>query len=465
MPIKSSKLPHIIFGLFLAGLLSACGGGDSFRPNYDENNMPPERRVNGELAFSSPSLMKMAESFRIAGDYTSAIRLYQRAANESPEHVPSRLALGQIYQRLGATDGAITYYRQVLDLDPDNTDAQLGLGQMMVQNNQPAEAIDFLEKAASKSPDNYRIYNSIGLAYDLQGLHDQAQQAYGRGLSKMPDNISLLNNLALSLAFQDEFAPSIKLLSKAVNLDYSQTTAQQNLIMVYALSGEEEAARTMAKSFMTPEEIETNMYRYNWLRGLSSKRRAQAIFLNLNSFPDEDEDTSAAELTEPEPTMSQPVVSIDPKRKMLEDILNSENQGGDAAPALTTEPALPENESQAAEVNNALETSSVPENDPEEMAPVQNMAPVNASFYHLQLGSYPTENAATIDWRRLQILAPEMLKDQNIDIKPIMTAENKQRFRLYFGHYDNFSAAQENCQMLQNQQVPCLVMKVANASN
>ncbi|MCB2090150.1 MAG: tetratricopeptide repeat protein [Alphaproteobacteria bacterium] len=471
MPNKSSKLLHIILALFFTGLLSSCGGGDSFNPNYDENNMPPERRVNGELAFSSPSLMKMAESFRIAGDYTNAIRLYQRAANESPEHVPSRLALGQIYQRLGAMDGAITYYRQVLDLDPDNTEAQLGLGQMMVQNNQPAEAIDFLEKAASKSPDNYRIYNSIGLAYDLQGLHDQAQQAYGRGLSKKPDNISLLNNLALSLAFQDEFAPSIKLLSKAVNLDYSQTTAQQNLIMVYALSGEEDAARTMAKSFMTPEEIETNMYRYNWLRGLSSKRRAQAVFLNLNSFPDEEEETTETGLTEPEPTMTQPVVSMDPKRKMLEEILNSENQGGEGvattneAPTTIEAPTIPENEPRAAEMESVMETPTMPDNDPEEMPPVQNMSSVNSSLYHLQLGSYPTEEAANIDWRRLQILAPDMLKGQDIDIKSIMTAENKQRFRLYFGQYDNFRAAQENCQMLQNQQVPCLVMKAANPSN
>ena len=77
-------------------------------PNYDENQ-PQDTRFDGELAFSSPSLMKMAESFRIAGDYSNAIRLYQRAATESPGHVTSRLALGQIYQRLGSSDGAMTY--------------------------------------------------------------------------------------------------------------------------------------------------------------------------------------------------------------------------------------------------------------------------------------------------------------------------------------------------------------------
>ena len=435
------NLLKILTVTLLMGTLVACGGGSDV-PNYDESAMPNERRIEGELAFTSPSLMKMAESFRIAGDYTNAIRLYQRAANESPNHVTSRLALGQIYQRLGAMDGAQTFYRQVIDLDPDNSEAQLGLGQMLVQSDNPLEAVVYLEKAATKSPDNYRIYNSIGLAYDLEGLHDQAQLAYGRGLGKNPDHISLLNNLALSLAFQDEYAPSIQLLSKAVNLDYSQTTAQQNLIMVYALSGEEQAARTMARSFMTPDEIETNMFRYKWLKGLSSKRRAKAIFLNINSFPDE-------EVIEPEGANSPSVVSLDPKRQMLDDILNSEKD------TRLSEKEVPAPVLQVTPVK-------VPENfDPEEMMP-QNITSPTFEHYQLQLGSYLSETDVSIDWKRLQNNAPEMLKEQIPQTVKVITADDKERFRIYIGNYDNFSAAQEFCQALQNSQVPCLVIKKSN---
>lgn len=450
--------------LTFIALLNACGGGGgAFAPNYDENAVPQNRRVDGEMPFSSPSLMKMAESFRIAGDYTNAIRLYQRAANESPRHVTSRVALGQIYQRLGATDGAITFYKQALELEPDNEDAVLGLGQMMVRTENPLEAVDYLERAAAKSPNNFRIYNSIGLAYDLEGLHEQAQLAYGRGLNKKPNYISLLNNLALSLAFQDEFAPSIQLLSKAVNLDYSQTTAQQNLIMVYALSGEEEAAKAMASSFNTPDEIETNMFRYRWLRGLSSKRRAQAIFLNLNSFPDEEEEV--VQVTT-ELTKTQPLKSMDPKRQMLEDILNSENQT--PAPAVNVpdavvpelEPELETKPELVAEPEPVVEPETVAEHDPEEMMPQQLSVPVG-SRYHLQLGSYLSENNANIDWKRLNILAPELLETQQYELKLVMTADNQERFRLFIGNYDNFSAAEENCQLLQSRQVPCLVLKMA----
>ncbi len=438
----------IITPLILLLSITACGGGGDFEPNYDENAMPDERRVDGELAFSSPSLMKMAESFRVSGDYTNAIRLYQRAANESPRHVTSRLALGQIYQRLGATDGAITYYRQVLELDPGNGEAELGLGQMLVSKNQSLEAIEYLEAAALKSPDNYRIYNSIGLAYDLEGLHEQAQNAYGRGLSRQPDHISLLNNLALSLSFESEYAPAIRLLSKAINLDYSQNTAQQNLIMVYAMSGEEEAARAMARTIMTPEEIELNMRRYRWLSSLSSKRRAQAVFLNLSSFPEDE--------IEPDPVKTQPVVSMDPKRRMLEDILNSENEED-----VQDEPV--QSQEVPVETNEEPEAPKMSEkSDPEEMMP-QNL-PVDAATdnYRLQLGSYISESDVNADWLRLRTLAPELLSDEQFRISQVTTADNQSRYRLIIGDFDNISAARENCQALQDKQIPCLVLQSSN---
>ena len=114
----SSK--RLLISSLMIAILTACGSDGEFAPDYGDDALVQDRRVDGELAFSSPSLMKMAESFRIAGDYTNAIRLYQRAANESPGHVESRVALGQIYQRLGASDGAIAYYTDgtgILDRD------------------------------------------------------------------------------------------------------------------------------------------------------------------------------------------------------------------------------------------------------------------------------------------------------------------------------------------------------------
>lgn len=435
--------------LSLIAFLAACGGGSEYEPVYDENKpLDSKRRINGELPFSSPSLMKMADSFRSASDYPNAIRLYQRVANESPKHVTSRLALGQIYQNIGSMDGAAVYYQQVLNLQPDNMDAQLGLGQVMVQNNRPLEAVGYLEEVAAKSPANFRIYNSIGLAYDLQGLHEKAQEAYGRGLNIMPDHISLLNNLALSLAIESEYAPAIQLLTKTVNIDYSQTTAQQNLIMVYAMSGDEEAARTMANSFMTQQEVEESIEHYRWLKSLSSQRRAQAIFLNLRSFPEDE--VAAPDQTVQAGDPSQEEVITDEKKLMLIDILNAEENNA----------TKPETMEQGTELKEPQVSSALV--DPEEMVPEVEMGDMPSAQYKLQLGSYPTEEQLQTDWQRLNKLAPELLQKSVMTIENVVTANGNTRYRLNVNEYTGFSAAQEFCTALSDLKVPCLVMNIEN---
>lgn len=437
-------------------LLSACASDGDFEPVYDDNQITnPDRRINGELPFTSPSLMKMAESFRSANDYPNAIRLYQRAANESPKHVTSRLALAEIYQELGAHDGAALYYQQVLELEPDHEEAKLGLGQVMVLGNRPMEAVGYLEEVAAASPDNYRIYNSIGVAYDLQGLHEQAQFAYSQGLNVEPDHISLINNLALSLAIEGEYAPAIQLLGKAVNLDHSQTTAQQNLIMVYGMSGDERSARTMARSFMTPEEIEENILHYRWLKSLPSEKRAQAIFLGLTSFPEESVvPEGVVQITT---TEAEEPAETDPKKLMLMEILQAE-EGAKAEEQQTAGRMIGAKETEEFEgliMPNASIASDV---DPEEMIPEAAMETGVNTVYKLQLGAYAAVDQLIVDWERLKGVAPNELSDASIDVQDVTLDDGSQSYRLFINEYDNFSAADGKCSALKDQNVPCVVV-------
>ncbi|MDG1996136.1 MAG: tetratricopeptide repeat protein [Emcibacteraceae bacterium] len=461
--IKSLKS---IGTISLIAMVASCGGdGGPFKPVYDDSTAPPssDRRVNGEMPFSSPSLMKMAESFKLANDYPNAIRLYQRAATENPGHITSRMELGKIYQQLGAMDGAAVYYGEVLELEPDNTEAQLGMGQVMVLDNRPMEAVGYLEEVAGKSPENFRIYNSIGLAYDLQGLHEQAQSAYGTGLNIRPNHVSLINNLALSLAIEGEYEPAIILLGKAVNTDFSQTTAQQNLIMVYAMSGDERAARTMAGSFMTLPEIEENILHYRWLKSLSSQRRAQAIFLNLKSFPEDDVATAMRSNAQPVPGSlvqvavpdDEPVQEEkDPKKMMLLDILQAEEDKlieRDTPKVISTETEEI--------VGHVLPQGFI---DPEEMIPSEAIGDMPEGQFKLQLGTYSAVDQLIMEWEGLKALAPEMLSQAVIDVENIKTANDDDSYRLNINKYDNFSAAQDFCTRLQNKTVPCLVTKIEN---
>jgi len=382
------------------------------------------------MAFDSKSLMNMAESFLTAGDYGNAMRLYQRAANENPTHLPSRLGLAKTYQALGATDAAINFYEQVLRLDPDNLDAKMGSGQMLITKNRPADAIPYLTDLSKHTPDDYRIYNMLGLANDLMGKQEAAQMNYGRGLTLAPDNISLLNNLALSFAFEEQYAPSIRLLSKAINLDYTVTKAQHNLVLVYVLSGEEDAGRAIGSSIMTKEEMETNINRYRWVKSLTASQRAQAIFLGTRNFPDNGGQGPVR--TVKDKARAPDIIPNDPKKRQLKALLdqeaaaNSDNKDKPAPP-----PTAVKSYGQSQKV------------------------------YRVQLGSYPSIKLANSGWQKIKHSSKDILDSYGPKIKLVTLANGQNLFRLFVGNVEDRAMARTLCEELRHRSVDCLVLKTA----
>lgn len=388
-----------------------------------------ERRIDGELPFDSDSLMIMAESFLQAGDYGNAMRLYQRAANENPKHIPSRLGLAKTYQGMGATDAAINFYEQVFRLDPDNREAKMGYGQMLITKNRSADAIPYLADLSKQDPNNYRIYNMLGLAYDLMGQQEDAQMNYGRGLTLAVDNVSLLNNLALSFAFEGQYAPSLKLLTKAIYLDRSVTKAQYNLVLVYVLSGDEEAGRKIGVSIMTNEELENNIRQYSWVKTLTPGQRAQAIFLGIKDFPKVPGQGPFAETREK--TVKAPAaLSDDPKKRQLQLLLRQE----DVAEHQIDKKA--------------------------DNTPVKSYNP-NQKVYKVQLGSYPSTKLAYRGWQQIKRSSKGILDRYVPGIKLVKLANGRNIFRLFIGRIEDKLIANTLCQQLQQNNVECLVLKTA----
>lgn len=418
-------LPKVILLLIGCILLTSCEGD--------------QRRVDGELAFNSESLMNMAQSFLQAGDYGNALRLYQRAANENPTHAASRLGLAKTYQALGATDAAINFYEQVLQLDPNNREAKLGTGQMLITRNRPNDAIPYLKELSKQDPENYKIFNLLGLAYDLKGEQETAQLNYGQGLKLAPDNISVLNNLALSFAFEGQYATSIKLLSKAINLDYSVTKAHQNLVLVYVLSGEEDAGRQIGASLMTEEEMENNIRHYKWVETLSPGQRAQAIFLGIKTFPMEDMPKSAGTGVS-QAKAATDKMPMDPKKRQLMEVLQQENKLSEQQPILAEAPAQQESKPKS-------EVSKV------------TAAGLSEKIYRVQLGSYPNTDIAQKGWKKQKRRSKGLLDAYEPLIKLVTLANNQTLFRLFVGGIEDKAIARTVCDDLQELKIDCLVLK------
>ena len=402
-----------------------------------------ERRVDGEMPFDSDSLMNMAESFLQAGDYGNAMRLYQRAANENPQHIPSRLGLAKTYQGLGATDAAINFYEQVLRLDPNNMDAKMGSGQMLITKNRPADAIPYLTGLSGQDPKNYRIFNMLGLAHDLMGQQEEAQMNYGRGQTLATDNISVLNNLALSFAFEGQYAPAIRLLSKAINLDYTVTKAQHNLVLVYVLSGEEDAAREIGSSMMTREEMETNISRYRWVKSLSPGQRAQAIFLGVKNFPDQAGKLVQYGVNEQSDRAGE-IIPDDPKKRQLQELLKQEAASSTPKPVTTTE-------------NSGSSPTPVISDTPAQKV----IKGGSEKVYRVQLGAYPNPKLARSGWEKITRRGKGTLDSYEPLVKLVTLANGKNLFRLFVGFIEDKTLAGTVCEELRHRNVDCLVLKTS----
>ncbi|MBL4894930.1 MAG: tetratricopeptide repeat protein [Emcibacter sp.] len=416
-------------GILLCGImLTSCGG---------------ERRVDGEMPFDSGALMNMAESFLQAGDYGNAMRLYQRAANENPKHMASRLGLAKTYQALGATDAALNFYEQVLRIDPTNMEAKMGTGQMLITRNRPADAIPYLERLLKQDPKNHKIYNMLGLAHDLMGEQEDAQMSYGRGLTHEKDNISLLNNLALSFAFEEQYAPAIKLLSKAIGLDYTVTKAQQNLVLVYVLSGEEAAGRKIGAGIMTAEEMENNVRFYTWVKSLEAGERAQAIFLGIKNFSGNKEKNPLADIIGNADQEAEKIPD-DPKKRQLMEVLkqDTKNHKDVSIAKIEKEPVTSVPEEAVSEKSAELSRSS-------------------QKIFRVQLGAYPNRLLAGSGWKKVKGQSKGLLEPYAPLIKLVTLADGRNLFRLFVDSVEEQTVAQTLCEDLQALNIDCLVLKTA----
>lgn len=124
------------------------------------------------------------------GDYSSALQIFQKAANESQPYGMAVYYLGLTFGKLGEYDNAISEFKRavkLLDGEPINKRGFLQVHLDMVAAYYRLErynaGLDILEKAIKIDPDNSLIYYYQGLCYSALENYDAAIQA----LSKAAD--------------------------------------------------------------------------------------------------------------------------------------------------------------------------------------------------------------------------------------------------------------------------------------
>lgn len=224
------------------------------------------------------SALRLADNLRDRGELTTAIAIYQQAANraDGPEIL---VKLGYTLLQNGATERAGGVFRRALSQAPDHPSALLGLGTAYLQLGEIERSIQYLTQLVEQGNSNdIRRYSALGAALDLAGRHDQSLSTYKAGLEIEPGNLDLKSNLALSHALSDRHEEAITTMREVTNSLNAQRAHQRNMVLILALAGQNREAVSLGFRQLGETETRDVLAQASTARGLTTAAdRARAM--------------------------------------------------------------------------------------------------------------------------------------------------------------------------------------------
>lgn len=427
--------PAVFCCLLLSPLLLAgCQSGGKF-------DSPTARPTPATLEFTPEARLRVAAKLRAAGDYMSALRMYQDVLNVEPRNLEALAGQGELYLDMGAPQQAVSVFRAALAVVPDDARLQAGIGRALTELGEGGAAVPYFEQALAKGISDAAAHNHYGVALDLVGRHRDAQVQYGTALDKNAGDLSVMNNLALSLALSEDYPAALRLLSDLVTAAPDSWAARRNLALVYALSGDMTAADSLATAPDDAALTRATQANIRQILQVPKELRAKAIFAGLAAVADAlppappESDPAPAPAAQPQPQHTTPAV-VDVTTRPAE----SSNLPGDAPPT-SRPPAQPK----------AMDQTPAKPSETTADVPAQG----SQAAYMVQLAAYPSAETAAAGWRTFQAQAPTLLEGHAPLYYP-----SGDVVRLGV-KADGWKAAQQLCEAFKAGGLDCLARKIS----
>ncbi len=227
--MSHTRIRKFALFLFLAALLSGCGGTVTMEPRarlagglMDE----PVDEVDHECSYfyflwgrtseldgkyeeareayekslvcdpgATEVMQRLATLLITMGKKKAAVVWLKKVIAARPEDTASRLVLANLYSSMGDIDKAEEEYGKVIAAEPDNGNVRLMLGSMYARNRRFGDARRVIEEMVERQPDSFLGYHYLARLYQQMGLPGKAAAAYEKALA-----LNFEPSLAFSLA-------------------------------------------------------------------------------------------------------------------------------------------------------------------------------------------------------------------------------------------------------------------------
>tara|TARA_B100001057_G_scaffold388946_1_gene396557 strand:+ start:849 stop:2633 length:1785 start_codon:yes stop_codon:yes gene_type:complete len=183
----------------------------------------PNERIYKDKAFASLKLNDIKVSKEICAKYL----------NINNKDIDSLNILGQCFFSEGNYSEAIKIFNKILTFDPDNLSALNLLGRVYQDKRESDKAEKFYLKALKIDGQSYHVINNIAGFYREEGKNNKAVKYYKKAISLNPNNSYIYNNLSKTYFDLNNYESAKENCFKALELKPNDGDVQKTLSFIY----------------------------------------------------------------------------------------------------------------------------------------------------------------------------------------------------------------------------------------
>ncbi|KZX68263.1 hypothetical protein A3712_13810 [Vibrio sp. HI00D65] len=208
--------------------------------------------------------MKVAEVALLNGKPESAMDLYRKMLVAKPKDPQLLLLMGSAANQSSRYDEALHYLKRAIELNQSSA-IYREIGRSWLALGELEQATSALEESVRLEASDDVAQNSLGVSYSLNKQYSKARECYSNALSLMPSSNEYRNNLAMAWILDGKPEQGIRILHPIFVRGEASVKLQLNLALAYALSGDSESAKAIAREHLSQPEYANNSLYYQAL--------------------------------------------------------------------------------------------------------------------------------------------------------------------------------------------------------